>query len=336
MAARTRSGDAPPVEVESGRCITLNKNGALLRVGDKAMTDVETGEVRIEIEHSPVTIMVPSAPAKTVKTREERSGTVMDLMIADSTARRRHRRRLLREIESAWRSSCRASPAPRSSTASESFSRSATRASRSRSSAGSDPVSEVDGRVEQLIRARLAEKFPGHDILGEESEERPGRGHDFIWAIDPIDGTTNFINGFPAFAASIGVLYRGRPIVGALWCASTHALRAGVYHAHRGGLLHFDDEPLKPAQNPAIMRRLAGEPNLAHDKAHPFEVRKTGSAAIECAFVAAGLLRVARFERPNVWDIAGGVALVQAAGGEVLTLGRERLGALRNLLRGRR
>jgi myo-inositol-1(or 4)-monophosphatase len=186
-----------------------------------------------------------------------------------------------------------------------------------------DPVSEVDARVEQLIRVRLAEKFPGHDILGEESEERPGRGHDFIWAIDPIDGTTNFINGFPAFAASIGVLYRGQPIAGALWCASTHALRAGVYHAHRGGLLHFDDEPLKPAQNPAIMRRLAGEPNLAHDKAHPFEVRKTGSAAIECAFVAAGLLRVARFERPNVWDIAGGVALVQAAGSEVVTLGSE-------------
>jgi len=184
-----------------------------------------------------------------------------------------------------------------------------------------DPVSEVDGRVEQLIRTRLAERFPGHDILGEESEERPGRGHDFVWAVDPIDGTTNFINGFPAFAASIGVLYRGQPIAGALWCASTHALRAGVYHARRGGPLHFDDEPLKQAQNPAIMRRLAGEPNLAHDKAHPFEVRKTGSAAIECAFVAAGLLRVARFERPNVWDVAGGVALVQAAGGEVMTLG---------------
>jgi myo-inositol-1(or 4)-monophosphatase len=185
-----------------------------------------------------------------------------------------------------------------------------------------DPVSEVDARVEQLIRQRLAEKFPGHDILGEESEERPGRGHDFIWAIDPIDGTTNFINGFPAFAASIGVLYCGRPIVGALWCASTHALRAGVYHAHLGGLLHFDDEPLKRESNPAIKRRLAGEPSIAHGATHPFEVRKTGSAAIECAFVAAGLLRVARFERPNVWDIAGGVALVQASGGEVMTHGR--------------
>lgn len=182
-----------------------------------------------------------------------------------------------------------------------------------------DPVSEVDSRVEQLIRARLAEKFPGHDILGEESEERPGRGHDFIWAVDPVDGTTNFINGFPMFAASIGVLHRGHPIVGALWCASTHALRAGVYHAHRGGLLHFEDEPLNREHNPDIRRRLAGEPNLAQAQLHPFEVRKTGSAAIECAFVAAGLLQVARFERPNVWDIAGGIALVQSTGSEVLS-----------------
>jgi len=187
-----------------------------------------------------------------------------------------------------------------------------------------DPVSAVDGHVEQLIRARLAERFPGHDILGEESEERPGRGHDFIWAVDPIDGTTNFINGFPAFAASIGVLYKGQPIAGALWCASTHALRAGVYHAFRGGLLHFDDEPLKLEQNPGIRRRLAGEPNLANDSVHPFDVRKTGSAAIECAFVAAGLLRVTRFERPNVWDIAGGIALVEAAGGAVVTREKDR------------
>ncbi len=184
-----------------------------------------------------------------------------------------------------------------------------------------DPVSEVDSRVEQLIRSRLAEKFPGHDVLGEESEERPGRGHDFIWAIDPVDGTANFINGFPLFAASIGVLHRGQPIVGALWCASTHALRAGVYHAHRGGLLHFDDEPLKREGNPAIRRRLGGEPNLSPAESLPWEMRKTGSAAIECAFVAAGLLRVARFETPNVWDVAGGLALIQAAGFDIQTLG---------------
>ena len=60
-----------------------------------------------------------------------------------------------------------------------------------------DPVSEVDSEVEVLIRARLADRFPEHDILGEEMDERPGRDHDFVWAVDPIDGTTNFVNGFP-------------------------------------------------------------------------------------------------------------------------------------------
>jgi myo-inositol-1(or 4)-monophosphatase len=70
-----------------------------------------------------------------------------------------------------------------------------------------DPVSEVDHAVEAMIRARLAERFPEHGIIGEEFEEE-SRAHDFLWAIDPIDGTTNFINGFPLFAASIGILYK--------------------------------------------------------------------------------------------------------------------------------
>jgi myo-inositol-1(or 4)-monophosphatase len=181
-----------------------------------------------------------------------------------------------------------------------------------------DPVSEVDHHVESLIRTRLAERFPEHDILGEEIDERPGRNHDFVWAVDPIDGTTNFINGFPLFAGSIGVLHENRPVAGALWCSTSHKLRAGVYHARSGGRLHFDEEPIEIKANPAIRQRLAGEPNFSSG-ALPWDVRKTGSAAIECAFVAAGLLRVARFARPNVWDVAGGLALVKAGGGVART-----------------
>ena len=182
-----------------------------------------------------------------------------------------------------------------------------------------DPVSEVDRKVEQLIRTRLAERFSGHDILGEESEERPGRESDFVWAIDPVDGTANFVNGFPLFAASIGVLHRHRPIAGARWCSASHALRAGVYHAREGGPLHFDGARIDHVGNPAVRRWLAGEPEATRTPGMPWEVRKTGSAAIECAFVAAGLLRVARFERPNVWDVAGGLALVRATEGAILT-----------------
>ncbi len=180
-----------------------------------------------------------------------------------------------------------------------------------------DPVSEVDRKVEILLRARLGDSFPGHDVLGEESEERPGRESDFVWAVDPIDGTTNFVNGFPLFAASIGVLHRHEPVAGAVWCSASHALRAGVYHACKGGKLHFEGEAIDHVGNPAVRRWLAGEPEATRAEGVPWDVRKTGSAAIECAFVAAGLLRVARFESPNVWDIAGGLALVRATDGAI-------------------
>ena len=186
-----------------------------------------------------------------------------------------------------------------------------------------DPVSEVDRNVEILIRARLADRFPGHDILGEESEERPGRESDFVWAIDPVDGTTNFVNGFPLFAASIGVLHHHVPVAGAVWCSTSHALRPGVYHARAGGMLHFDEAELGHSGNPAVRRWLAGEPEATPTEGLPWDVRKTGSAAIECAFVAAGLLRVARFELPNVWDVAGGLALVRSAGGTILARGSD-------------
>ncbi|HEX6143593.1 MAG TPA: inositol monophosphatase family protein, partial [Geminicoccaceae bacterium] len=142
---------------------------------------------------------------------------------------------------------------------------------------------------------------------------------DFVWVVDPIDGTTNFVDGLPLFAASIGVLFRGRPVVGALWCSTSHAIRAGVYHARAGGRLRFEDEPIEFKGGSGLRRHLAGMPSVEHDL--PWDVRKTGSAAIECAFVAAGLLRVARFDAPNVWDVAGGIALVRATGGEVLTRG---------------
>lgn len=179
-----------------------------------------------------------------------------------------------------------------------------------------DPVSEVDDKVERLIRMRVGESYPNHDIIGEEMDERPAPDGDFIWVIDPIDGTSNFVNGFPLFSASIGILYKGLPVVGALWCPVSHALRAGVYHCTRGGKLRFDGADVTPKVNPAVRRRLVGVP-VATMSDSLWETRKTGSASFECAMVAAGLLQAARFATPNIWDIAGGLALVAAGGGVV-------------------
>ena len=187
--------------------------------------------------------------------------------------------------------------------------------------APTDPVSEVDQNVEVLIRARLGERFPDHAIIGEEMDLGTSGEHEFTWVIDPVDGTSNFVNGYPLFAASVGVLHRGRPVAGAVWCSTSHALRAGVYHAREGCPLRFDHETLTDRKNTALRRRLVGEPDTSGSGAGPWDIRVSGSAAIECAFVAAGLLRASRFRAPNIWDVGGGIALVRAAGGEVRTLG---------------
>src|SRR5262249_6044585 len=106
--------------------------------------------------------------------------------------------------------------------------------------------------------------FPGHDVIGEEMEERPGRGQDCVWAVDPIDGTTNFVNGFPMFAASIGVMHRGVPVAGAVWFSVSHALRAGVYHASIGAKWRFEGNDVTPRVNADVLRRLAGVRVAAH------------------------------------------------------------------------
>lgn len=179
-----------------------------------------------------------------------------------------------------------------------------------------DPVSEVDRNVEILIRARLSHQFPGHAVLGEEIDERSDASNEVVWTVDPVDGTNNFINGFPWFSASIGVLHRGMPVVGATWCSTSHVLRPGVYHARTRGPLRFDGQPVSCTPDPSVRRRLAGSPGIGSQNT-PWDNRKTGSAAMECAFVAAGPLQVARFETPFIWDVAGGMALALAAGREI-------------------
>ena len=183
-----------------------------------------------------------------------------------------------------------------------------------------DPVSEVDHAVEVLLRARLADRFPDHGIIGEEIEETSGNS-EFTWVIDPVDGTANFVNGFPLFAASIGIVREGMPVVGAVWCSTSHALRPGVYHAREGGPLYFDEEAIQAVERGHVRRRLVGLPQVLPAGSSAHEGRQTGSSAVECAFVAAGLLSGARFDHPNIWDVAGGVPLVRAVGADVLTRG---------------
>ncbi|WP_152047297.1 inositol monophosphatase family protein [Aureimonas psammosilenae] len=182
-----------------------------------------------------------------------------------------------------------------------------------------DPVSEIDQNVETLLRTRLADRFPDHGVIGEESAPTGGSGADFTWIIDPVDGTANFVNGYPLFAASIGVAFEGRPVIGAVWCSASHALRPGVYHAVEGGALHFEAQPIAAVDRSGVRRRIVGLPRVPVGLDVGFEARQSGSAALECAFVAAGLLAGARFEAPNLWDVAGGIPLLAASNLSVLT-----------------
>ena len=180
-----------------------------------------------------------------------------------------------------------------------------------------DPVSEVDRAVEALVRERVTARFPDHAIIGEETAEPPATGADVAWVIDPIDGTTNFINGFPLFAVSIGVLHRGVPIAAAIWCGSTHLLGPGVYHARAGGALHLDGVEVPRERGTEVKRALAAAPGGAPGGTKEWEHRVTGSIAIEAALVAAGVFTSATFWAPRIWDVAAAALLVQAAGREV-------------------
>ncbi len=186
-----------------------------------------------------------------------------------------------------------------------------------------DPVSEVDRAVEALVRERVAERFPSHAVIGEEVDTYPDAAAEVVWVIDPIDGTANFVNGFPLFAVSIGVLYAGVPVAAAIWCASTHLLGPGVYHAHAGVPLHLDGVEVERERATVVRRALAAAPGGAPGGTREWEHRVTGSIAIEAALVAAGVFTSATFWGPRLWDVAAGALLVQAAGREVWVRGRD-------------
>ncbi|MDA1010925.1 MAG: inositol monophosphatase, partial [Chloroflexi bacterium] len=189
-----------------------------------------------------------------------------------------------------------------------------------------DAVSQVDEQVEALIRRRLAARHPDHTVLGEEGGFGGAPASRFTWTIDPVDGTTNFVNGLPLYASAIGVLMDGAPVAGAIWCAASHALRPGVYHAHAGWRLRFDGLELSTGGRTVLgrRRRVSTSPAPYKLREPGWDHRGLGAIALESAFVAAGLLASARSARARSWDVGPGVVLARAAGREVWTRGADR------------
>lgn len=188
-----------------------------------------------------------------------------------------------------------------------------------------DFVSEVDRNAEQAIIDTLRRAYPNHAILAEESG---AHGTDaYEWVIDPLDGTTNYLHGFPQFAISIALRHRGR-----LECAVVYdPLRDEMYTADRGGGALLNDRRLRVSDRKGLKGALIGtgipfrdqrymDAYLGMLKALTREtagIRRPGSAALDFAYVAAGRLDGFWELGLSVWDFAAGALLIQEAGGTV-------------------
>ena len=200
--------------------------------------------------------------------------------------------------------------------------------------AESDPVTNVDREVQgDLVRA-ISEAFPEHGIVGEEDEDAgEGLAPEYVWVLDPLDGTKNFMNGLPVFASSIGVLYRGAPVAGAVYIPWPGEPEGLVLHARTGGGTHAGGEPISLADDAEpVPSRLTTLPESFH-RAFRFdaplagragEVRTTGSIVYELAMVARGVVQYSFTGAPHLWDAAAGSVLVAEAGGLVMTAERRR------------
>ena len=159
-----------------------------------------------------------------------------------------------------------------------------------------DPVTSVDKESQAYLSESIARRFPGHGIVGEEdSREDEAPVPEFLWILDPLDGTTNFLNGLPIYAVSIGVLHRGNPIAGALFIPWSGENDGAVLHARKGGGAWMDEEAISiPGSETIKANRLTGLPasfgagfRLRKDlRRRVGEVRVTGSIAYELALTA--------------------------------------------------
>ncbi len=189
-----------------------------------------------------------------------------------------------------------------------------------------DLVSEVDIQAEREIVQTLRRTFPDHAILGEESGRHDG-DTEHQWLIDPLDGTTNYLHGLPLFCVSIAYRQRGR-----LESALIHdPLRDEFFTASRGGGAQLNDRRIRVTQRQGLEGALlsVGLPPWKMDRQQAFldvcghlmrqhgMIRRTGSAAIDLAYVACGRLDGFWETGLNPWDIGAGALLVQEAGGLV-------------------
>jgi myo-inositol-1(or 4)-monophosphatase len=190
-----------------------------------------------------------------------------------------------------------------------------------------DLVTDADKASEKAVMRYLKDKHPSHAILSEESGWSENQGAEFLWVIDPLDGTTNFTHQYPMVSVSVGLLYQGQPLIGVVYNPILKELfyagkRLGAFFNKRKitvSATHSLDASLL-ATGFSYDRRTTKDNNYSEFclMTHLSQgVRRGGSAAIDLAYVAAGRFDGYWEKGIKSWDIAAGVVLVEEAGGLV-------------------
>jgi myo-inositol-1(or 4)-monophosphatase len=188
-----------------------------------------------------------------------------------------------------------------------------------------DFVSDVDRLAEQEIINVIRKSYPEHAILAEESGN--SGDSETVWVIDPLDGTKNFLHGFPHYCVSIAVMVKGRIEHGVVY----DPLRDELFSATRGAGAQLNDRRLRVGKRKELTGSLiaTGFPFKAHQHIDAYmgmfgslfpkvaDIRRTGSAALDLAYVAAGRLDGYWEIGLQQWDLAAGALLIEEAGGVV-------------------
>ena len=188
-----------------------------------------------------------------------------------------------------------------------------------------DLVTEADRASEKLVIERLRTYFPAHSIVAEEGGGRQGSS-DYRWYVDPLDGTTNFAHNFPMFNVTMGLECAGEIVAGVIY----DPLRQEMFEAERGGGAYLNHRRIRVSDVQRLADSLGctGFPNRKRDgniNIHFYYqlamashgVRRTGSAALDLAYVACGRLDLFWEFGLRAWDMAAGTLLVREAGGRI-------------------
>jgi myo-inositol-1(or 4)-monophosphatase len=189
-------------------------------------------------------------------------------------------------------------------------------------------VTEVDHASERVIIGYLRGKHPDHGFLGEETG-RSGKSSEHRWIIDPLDGTTNYVHGFPFFCVSIGLEHRGQLVVGVVH----NPISQQTYYGRRGGGAFLNGKPLRVSAvtklKDALLTTGFSYKKEAHLKEelkaferilrHARAMRRTGSAALDLCHVASGQFDGFFEQGLSPWDVAAGLVILNEAGGKYST-----------------